>query len=299
MFELILRTTHIFNARISCSKPDPFLGWRPASHCNYWDNKENDHPITGKYNSHGWRDKERTIKKLPNTYRVAILGDSYVEAMQVELDRTFLMLTEQQLNKDSKFEVEMVNFGRSGFTQTEELFILENEAVIYSPDIVVLFFLPGNDIEDVSRETAPELMRPFYNVSDSGALRLDTSFTEMPGYKIRSLINNVKRNSAILSLITERYLNFRKSKKANMRRDKDEVNQPNRLDGALSLCTNNPDPRYLRSYTLNKLLVKAMAEYCQKRRIQFLLVTIDNSAYIPSIEEQFKSVNLSFELPPK
>ncbi len=44
--ELLLRTTHLFGARISWSQPDPILGWRftPGSH--YWFNKENDHPIT-------------------------------------------------------------------------------------------------------------------------------------------------------------------------------------------------------------------------------------------------------------
>lgn len=293
--ELILRTTHIFNANISCGEPDAFLSWRPAPNCNYWYNKENDHPITWKYNSHGWRDEERAIKKLPNTYRVAILGDSYVEAMQVELSRTFSALAENQLNEGKGIEVEILNFGRSGFTQTEELFILKNDVEKFSPDMVVLFFLPKNDIQDVSRETSPDLMRPFYIVSDSGELILDTSFTEMPRYKIRCLINKVKRNSALISLITGRYDAFKMiSGRGNIYGDKEREKQSSRLDGFLSLCTNDPDPKYLRSYALNKLLIKEIAEYCGERNIHFMLVTIDNVAYIPDIEEKYKSINPSF-----
>ena len=297
-FELILRTTHAFNARISCFVPDPVLSWRFASNCEYWHNKENDHPIIIKNNSYGWRDKERSIKRPPNTYRIAVLGDSYVEARQVELDRTFLSLTENALNGEERINVELMNFGRSGFTQTEELYILKNEVPEFSPDMVVLFFLAGNDIRDVSRETAPGLVRPFYEVLDNGELRLDTSFTDMRGYKIRSLINNMKRKSAILSLISDRYNAYtrnRQLRKKKIHGDQETDNGLGLLNGSLSLCTNNPDQAYLRSYSLNKLLIKAISEYCQQRGIRFMLVTIDNIAYIPDIEAKYRSIDPSFD----
>lgn len=105
-------------------------------------NKENDHPITGKINSYGWRDKELSLKKPQNTYRIAVLGDSLVEAFQVESDRTFLALTEQQLNEEHKLKVELMNFGHGGYTQSEELLVLENQVEQFSPDMVIVFFSP-------------------------------------------------------------------------------------------------------------------------------------------------------------
>jgi len=99
ILEIVLRTTHLFNAKISWSEPDHILGWRFTPGRKYWSNKENDHPITGRINSYGYRDKEWSLKKPPNTYRIAVLGDSFVEAFQVETKRTFLTLTEKQLNR--------------------------------------------------------------------------------------------------------------------------------------------------------------------------------------------------------
>ena len=81
--ELVLRATHLFGARISYSEPDPILGWRHTPKSKYWFYEENDHPITGRINSYGWRDKEWSLKKPENVYRIAVLGDSMVEAFQV------------------------------------------------------------------------------------------------------------------------------------------------------------------------------------------------------------------------
>ena len=97
--EVVLCTTHLFNARLTWLKPDPILGYRFVPGSKHWHNKENDHPITGKINTYGWRDKEWSLQKPPDVFRIAVLGDSYVVAYEVELDSTFLKLTEKQLNK--------------------------------------------------------------------------------------------------------------------------------------------------------------------------------------------------------
>src|SRR5438552_2622971 len=40
-------------------------------------------------NAEGWRDVAHELAKPPGVYRIAVLGDSYVEALQVELEQTF------------------------------------------------------------------------------------------------------------------------------------------------------------------------------------------------------------------
>jgi len=52
----------------------------------------------GRYNSHGFRDYERSYEKPQGVYRIVVLGDSYIEGLQVELEKTFTAQLEKMLN---------------------------------------------------------------------------------------------------------------------------------------------------------------------------------------------------------
>lgn len=296
IFEVVLRTTHLFGARVSWSKPDPLLCYRFVPGSKYWSKKENDHPITGKINSYGWRDKEWSPQKSENIFRIAVIGDSYVQAIQVETDSTFLKLVENQFKKDFNFETELMNYGRSGFTQTEELLILKSDVVQFSPDMAVLCFLPSNDIADVSKGTAPNFERPFYSILQNGELILDTSFRETLGFKIKSFADYFKRKSALLSLIAERYTAYKKSRRINKRKSTIKENTlSKKIGGYLSLCTDNPNIKYIQSYRLNKILIKTMAEYCKEKDIKFMLICLPTQAYIPKTEKEYAAIDSTFD----
>jgi hypothetical protein len=286
VLEIVLRTTHLFGARLAYSEPCPILGYRFTPSRKYWYNKENDHPITGRINSYAWRDKEWSIRKPQDTYRIAVLGDSFVQAFQVESDRTFLALTENKLNEDYNLKVELMNFGLGGATQTEELLILKNDIVQFSPDMVLLFFCPLNDIRDVSRETAQQIMRPFYNISENGELILVVSFHEMRAYKVRCFINLFKQHSALISLLCERFSAYQQGSGSEAASGK--------IEGFLSLCTDNPDATYLKNYHLNKTLINAMSEHCKAKRIRFMIVCLDTSAHLPENEEKYATLDSTF-----
>lgn len=294
ILEIILRTTHLFGANTPWIKPDPILGYRCVPGSKYWCHYENDHPITGRINSYGWRDKEWSLKKPNNTYRIAVLGDSMVASWDVESDRTFLAFTERRLNEIENPKVELMNFGFSNISQAEELLILKNDVVQFSPDMVLLFFFPENDLNDMSRETASHVKRPFYNISKDGELLLDTSFSKTSHYKTKDLINLFKRHSALVNLIGERYQGYKEYRR-NI-----AINTPGKkgketLSKYLSLCTTAPDVTFSKNYQLNKILIKAMAEYCKEKRIRFMLVTTDISeAYIPGLENKYKSIDSTF-----
>jgi len=297
LLEIIFRTTHLFGARVTWVEPNPIFGWQHIPNSKYWYYKENDHPITGRINSYGWRDKEWSLQKPPGAYRIAVLGDSFVEAFQVESNRTFLALAEYQLNQEHSLKVELMNFGRAGATQSEELLILRNRVAKFSPDMVLLFFTPGNDIDEVRRETAGNLLRPFFNISKRGELILDTSFSETGAFKIKSFIKPFKQHSALISLICERYRAYqlaKQSKNKTKSKTNGRGNLPKKIKGYLSLCTDNPELKYLKSYQLNKILIKAMSEYCKEKGMRFMLVCIDIIVYIPENEKKYKEIDSTF-----
>lgn len=80
-------------------------------------------------NSAGYRERENSSEKEPGTYRIAILGDSYVEARQVALDHIFGRRLEDYLlpcQSPLLDKIETLNFGQSGYGTTEELLTLKN-----------------------------------------------------------------------------------------------------------------------------------------------------------------------------
>lgn len=293
--EVFFRTTHFLGARISWANADPLLGWRMAPG-HYWYLHENDKPVQWRANRYGWRGPDWSLSKPEGTYRVAVLGDSYVEALQVEEDKTFLPLTEKIIRAQTGRDVELMNFGRSCNTQSEELLILKNEIFKFNPDMVVLFYFAVNDIDDLHPSTALSLMRPFYSQTPQGELVLDDSFNQTVEYRLKKNLEFFKHHSALISLMAERLVilqrTWRARKTGILQADAQDTKQ---LKAYLSLMTDSPDPRYLENYRLSKRLIREMAAECRRRGIRFLLVNIDLPSYVPAVEKQFKEAAPSFD----
>jgi lysophospholipase L1-like esterase len=129
-------------------KPDRELGWRevPGLHWTwagfYW--YAADYSVKVQTNRAGFRDFEREYVKPAGVKRVAALGDSFIEAVQVPFEKTATQLLERRLNAPQaqaagpqKWEV--LNFGISSFGVGQFLLTWEQEARRYSPDYVVVF----------------------------------------------------------------------------------------------------------------------------------------------------------------
>lgn len=291
--EVFFRTTHFLGARVSWSVPDPLIGWRFVPNRTFQNFKENDHPVSWTTNRYGWIDKDWAPAKLPGTHRIAVLGDSFVEGMQVEKESHFLTLVEKELNQKNPRKYEFMNFGRSGFTQTEELLVLKKDILPFSPDALVLFFFPPNDIADVSIKTSPDIIRPFYEVSESNELSLNTDFKDSKSFKLKSLIAPLKHHSVFISFLTERLTLY-----TNLKRGKEIKTSGSSADSGfpayLTLAGKNPDPVFLENYAFNKRLIAEIAEVCKANKIRFILVNIATAAYLPEIEARYKALDANF-----
>ena len=157
-------------------------------------------------NSAGYRDSEHEVAKPANTFRVAVLGDSFAEARQVAVEDTFWSHLGQHLGRcpaSAGRTVEVLNFGVGGYGTTEELLTLRKDVLRYSPDLVLLAFFVGNDVRDNSRElTLSEgwrVPKPIYFRQD-GKLVLDDSFRQSRG---QQLLYEATHHSRLLQLVNE------------------------------------------------------------------------------------------------
>jgi hypothetical protein len=147
-----------------------------------WQRREGEAFIT--ISADGLRDREHSKTKPPNTVRVAILGASMAEALQVPLENTFASILERGLKSCRVFgdrDVEVMNFGVSGFGTAQELLTFRGRAAAYSPDITVLAFTPAFDVRNNSKELEPLRLSPFFSIQE-GKLVLDNSFLTDPEY---------------------------------------------------------------------------------------------------------------------
>lgn len=153
-----------------------------------WWRKEGEAYI--RISSEGLRDREHTKQKPPGTLRIAVLGDSFAEALQVPMEKTFWAVMERQFQECAgSHKIEVINFGVSGYGTALELITLREKVWDYSPDIVVLAMTTGNDISDNSRALKKAEDVPYF-IERDGQLVLDDSFLNSPTFRLRRSILN-------------------------------------------------------------------------------------------------------------
>jgi hypothetical protein len=129
----------------------------------------------------GLRDRRTSYAKPPGTLRVLFLGDSFVEAVQVEQWQGVAERLEAELNKDSSRPVEVINGGVAAYGTGQEMLLLDQEVYKYQPDVVLLLFFVGNDVTnnnyrlELWDSNLKLALKPYWDLDKEGNLR------EIPG----------------------------------------------------------------------------------------------------------------------
>lgn len=107
-------------------------------------------PVTGSIgftNSQGFRDREHTMARSGAGPRILALGDSFTWGAGVSYDDVFVTRLERRLKAAWK-EAEIINLGVPAWGPHEEFHLLKTYGIRFKPDLVMLNFFVGNDIQN-------------------------------------------------------------------------------------------------------------------------------------------------------
>ena len=113
-------------------------------------------------NAQGWNaPKDYVAARIGKPCRVVLVGDSYVEAFQVDVDASFAEKLEDALGRE---RAEVYRFGVSGAPLSQYLAMLEREAAAFGPDVIVVN-LVHNDFIESYRPLAGRFTRSFLTLA--------------------------------------------------------------------------------------------------------------------------------------
>lgn len=254
-------------------QPDPVCGFRlrPGAKGLYTDEGK----AIIRINKSGWRDRDHLPQKTAGTYRIAVLGDSTTEALQVNEEDTFCSTLERELNARSRSDekrFEVLNFGVSGYGTAQEMLVLQHHVWNYSPDAVLLAFTTSNDFCDNLPALAGTANRPFL-VRNGNDWVLDRSFLNSAEYRFRqsslaTCVYGLIDYSRVIQLLNRvRYLAR-------------AIHQP--TDGVYGEPTTKD---WKEAWAVTEELIKRMKAEVTERGSRFYLVVLTNGIQVHPDEE--------------
>jgi lysophospholipase L1-like esterase len=266
----------------------------------------------GYINSHGFRDYERTHEKPPNTFRILVLGDSYVEALQVALADSFPALLEKNLNTaSSSTRFEVLNMGQSGFGTADEYMRYLTFGIQYSPDLILLAFLTGNDFSDNSKFLTRENTGFYFEFDKNGNLMLDRSLLDRYEQSLtfgKRLLQRLKQESYLANFISERLYLFRLQLRDSEFRKRFARQEQTRLTrgidefSALNIYLSEISDHWKQAHAITAGLLRKFRNSVEANGSRFVLVTLSNSEQVhPEIQRELRgrhpNVVFDFEQP--
>ncbi|XTZ10456.1 MAG: SGNH/GDSL hydrolase family protein, partial [cyanobacterium endosymbiont of Rhopalodia yunnanensis] len=243
-----------------------------------------------KVNKDGLRDKYYTKEKSKNTFRIAILGDSFAEAIQVNLEETFWSFIEQELRNCPSINnqiVESINFGVGDYGTAQELMTFKKQVKHYSPDMIILAIFTGNDIVNNSKVlSSDDRFSPFL-IEQEGKFFMDFSLRETKTYQWRSslrrkVIFSIINNSYLLQMINKARITFKNRHSFLVKEtpNNDSFNIIKYLDFMPKLYLENEDEDWEKAWDITEELVRMIRQESETIKAKFLAVTLSNPAQV-------------------
>lgn len=233
-------------------------------------------------NRFGYRDVEHDLTPPPDTFRIAVLGNSFTEARQMPIEDTYWDRLGRALGTCpalAGLDVEVLNFGIGGYSTTQALLAYDLDARRFQPDLVLLGFFAGNDIRENSRAlTGPNESwlspHPFHQLVDG---KLTLSPPEPLSVWERLIYDGVQ-HSRLLELVNEARRQWSVRKK--------QADEQARIEGVeagisadIYLPLDQPDTSrdLVEAWTLTERLLAELDHQVRGDGARFMVATIPSS----------------------
>jgi hypothetical protein len=188
---------------------DRNIGYALRPHAEGWNVKEQETYV--KINSQGLRDREHALERPANVIRIAVVGDSFSEAKEVDQDATYWSVMERELNRllpPGSPRIEVINFGTDGYGLSQEYLVLKEKVWRYDPQIILLSGTLHSFVLHSSRKfgtVSAEGPVPFFVRSDEGLVLDRISRQEqrafVPASRMSELFADSTNSSRVLALM--------------------------------------------------------------------------------------------------
>jgi len=119
-------------------------------------------PNKCRFNNHGFADYNYSYIKGNNVFRIVIIGDSVAAEQGVKLEESFGNVLEKKLNNISGKKYEVIILAVSGYSTSQELILLEEQAFNYNPDLIIWSYVLNDPGHPLYHEVNSELGRYFF-----------------------------------------------------------------------------------------------------------------------------------------
>lgn len=191
-------------------KVDPILGITHLE--NKWVDFRHEGFSRAKISSAGLRDVEHQLAKPAGVKRIAFIGDSKTQALQVNIEDTFVRLVEDSLNAQAgttepeRKKFETINFGMSSYGLVQYFVNFLARVRPYSPDVTVVVYHIFDSTENLPKFGTVTLPAPTLSLNNKDELTVDYSFMDgwlySDGAKYMIASEWLRRNSHLFQALS-------------------------------------------------------------------------------------------------
>lgn len=199
-----------------------------------------------------------------------MLGDSFSEAAQVNLNETYFHLLQDKLNKGAN-KWEIINLGVGDFGTTQEWIALNKYGWNYSPDLILHQIFPFNDICNNQIElyelckSDNDIFRPYFKESNQG-LQL-TSKQPVRNFLRRNFISY-----CLMEISLFRFLDTNPVEDENRRQLRLKEEGFGKVDPLYYTFASEQDqiPQISKGWKLTEKILQQIISECRNRNVPYL-----------------------------